>query len=307
MREWAEEWAAWLHEHFVAVEFVTCAIAVIILAYGGLQYYSLAQEYAAAKAQFASTTSAYQRVTSSLRDKFSVVVSRNSVLSDSLTAEQTRNEKFQAEINGVKGTVDTLKKLSETDKELLQKYSKVYFLNENYVPSNLSVIDIKFLSNANAEQEFHSKALPFLTKMLEASDADGVHLRVASAYRSFGAQANLKSEYKTTFGSGANKFSADQGYSEHQLGTAVDFTTSEIGAIFSSNFSDSNGYNWLAQNAYKYGFVLSYPRGNTYYVYEPWHWRFVGVALATRLHYENKYFYDLDQREIDGYLPLMFN
>ena len=135
-------------------------------------------------------------------------------------------------------------------------------------------------------------------------------MKIASAYRSFGYQGTLKSDYKTTFGSGANAFSADQGYSEHQLGTAVDVTTTKIGDNFSSatkGFDGSDGYKWLAENAYKYGFVLSYPKGNTYYVYEPWHWRFVGVALATRLHNEKKNFYDLDQREIDGYLALMFD
>ena len=113
-----------------------------------------------------------------------------------------------------------------------------------------------------------------------------------------------------TYGTGANAFSADQGYSEHQLGTAVDLTTQKDGNRFSDasgGFDSTDGYTWMTQNAYKYGFVLSYPKGNSYYIYEPWHWRFVGVALATRLHNEGKNFYDLDQREIDGYLGLMFN
>ncbi|MEK7495870.1 MAG: D-alanyl-D-alanine carboxypeptidase family protein, partial [Patescibacteria group bacterium] len=64
---------------------------------------------------------------------------------------------------------------------------------------------------------------------------------------------------------------------------------------------------WLTENAYKYGFILSYPKQNTYYRFEPWHWRFVGVALATKLHDGNKYFYDLSQREIDQYLVSIFD
>jgi D-alanyl-D-alanine carboxypeptidase len=137
-----------------------------------------------------------------------------------------------------------------------------------------------------------------------------VQLKIISAYRSFGEQATLKAEYKVTYGSGANAFSADQGYSEHQLGTAIDLTTDKDGNAFSNakgGFDSTNGYTWMNDNAYKYGFVLSYPKGNAYYQYEPWHWRFVGVALATRLHDNGQHFYDLDQREIDGYLALMFN
>ena len=108
------------------------------------------------------------------------------------------------------------------------------------------------------------------------------------------------------YGSGANKFSADQGYSEHQLGTTVDFTTPDIGAGF-SKFETTAAYTWLTDNAYKYGFALSYPKNNAYYQFEPWHWRFVGVELATKLHNDNMYFYDLNQRIIDTYLVYIFD
>ena len=108
------------------------------------------------------------------------------------------------------------------------------------------------------------------------------------------------------YGSGANSFSADQGYSEHQLGTTIDFTTEEIGAS-SSVFGKTTAYQWLLENAYKYGFILSYPEANKYYQFEPWHWRFVGRGLAEKLHQEGKNFYDLDQREIDEYLISFFD
>ena len=129
---------------------------------------------------------------------------------------------------------------------------------------------------------------------------------MASAFRSFDTQASLKSGYKITYGSGANKFSADQGYSEHQLGTSVDFTTPDVGGNF-SKFQTDPAYQWLQNNAHHYGFILSYPEENTYYKFEPWHWRFVGVELASDLHGENKYFYDMDQREIDTYLIKLFD
>jgi hypothetical protein len=52
---------------------------------------------------------------------------------------------------------------------------------------------------------------------------------------------------------------------------------------------------------------MSYPKGNEYYVYEPWHWRFVGKDLARYLHKRNKHFYDLEQRKIDEYIPTLFD
>ena len=109
-----------------------------------------------------------------------------------------------------------------------------------------------------------------------------------------------------SYGSGANKFSADQGYSEHQLGTTIDFTTLKTRNNFSA-FKSTDAYIWLTDNAYKYGFVLSYPETNGYYVFEPWHWRFVGVKLAKRLYDDKIYFYDLSQREIDEYLVSIFD
>jgi hypothetical protein len=119
-------------------------------------------------------------------------------------------------------------------------------------------------------------------------------------------QASLKSAYTTSYGSGANKFSADQGYSEHQLGTTLDFNTTKRSSVL-SGFDKTPEYKWLTENAYKYGFVISYPKENKYYIYEPWHWRFVGISLATRIHDDNTYLYALDQRDIDTYLINLFD
>ncbi len=146
-----------------------------------------------------------------------------------------------------------------------------------------------------------------MLKLLESANTEGITIQVISAYRSFGTQAYLKSSYKVTYGIGtANKFSADQGYSEHQLGTTVDFTNPKTGANF-VGFEKTDAYSWLQANAHKYGFILSYPKQNTFYSFEPWHWRFVGIELATKLHEENNYFYSLDQRVIDEYLINLFD
>ncbi len=223
-----------------------------------------------------------------------------------LTIEREKGETLAEQVRQIADNVGTLTKLSQTDKELLQKYSKIYFLNENYIPARLSEIDQKYLFNKNKVEQIHTDILPFLEKLLLAAEKENVPILIISAYRSFGTQATLKTNYKMTYGSGANKFSADQGYSEHQLGSALDFTTLNLGSGF-TKFAKSPAYEWLLANAYKYGFILSYPLQNTYYQFEPWHWRFVGVELATRLHNENKTFYYTSQREINNYLVKIFD
>ncbi len=224
-----------------------------------------------------------------------------------LEAEGRKSKSFANQIDEVTNTVETLQRLTKTDPELLQKYSKVYFLNENYTPSALTEIDSKYLYDKNKHLQFHDRAWIFLKKLLDDAQESGNPLLVISAYRSFGTQATLKSSYKVTYGAGsANSFSADQGYSEHQLGTTIDFTTTKVGSSF-SGFQNTGAFTWLEDNAYKYGFILSYPKNNSYYVYEPWHWRFVGLDLATSLHNNHQNFYDLDQRQVSSYLANFFN
>lgn len=212
-----------------------------------------------------------------------------------------------SQVGKVEASVGTLEKLSQTDPELLKQYSKVYFLNEHYVPAALSPIDPQFVL-ANGQQLFiHSNVAPFLEKLLSDAESNQFGLRVVSAYRSFGQQSMLKKNYKFIYGAGtANQFSADQGYSEHQLGTAVDFGVAQNKNQF-TGFENTPEYSWLVANAYKYGFVISYPPHNSYYVYEPWHWRFVGLSLALYLHNNNLYFYNIDQRKAESYLGSIFD
>ncbi len=243
----------------------------------------------------------------SLKQSFEALVGQNTNLTTTLEEEKDKNVSLAKQFTTVKKTVGTLQKLSETDPQLLQKYSKVYFLNENYTPLKLSFIDEDYLSNKESELQIHSKVAPYLRDLIEEAADDSLTIRVVSAYRSFGSQAALKSSYRVLYGTTkANQFSADQGYSEHQLGTTLDFTTPTVGSTF-VGFDKTPEYAWLLENAYRYGFVISYPENNTYYQFEPWHWRFVGVTLATELHKQGKYFYDMDQRQIDAYLVSLFD
>ncbi|HMO78669.1 MAG TPA: M15 family metallopeptidase [Candidatus Paceibacterota bacterium] len=232
---------------------------------------------------------------------------QNLSIKEALEQAEKKSESLSKQFDRVNRNVGELEKITKTDKELLQKYSKVYFLNEHYRPADLKNIKPEFTFNRQREYQIHYEVWPYLQSLLEDAKDDGLNLLVISAFRSFQDQAILKGNYVVTYGAGtANQFSADQGYSEHQLGTAVDFTTPIVGATF-SGFEKTKEYDWLTKNAHKYGFILSYPPNNKYYQYEPWHWRFVGVRLATDLYKDKKYFYDLSQREIDEYIIYLFD
>ncbi|MCX6757749.1 MAG: M15 family metallopeptidase [Candidatus Nomurabacteria bacterium] len=239
---------------------------------------------------------------------------QNDLIFQTIDSEKTKTgsistiiDQINNNLGEISNNVSDLERLSKTDSELLKKYSKNYFLNEHYIPLSLIDIETKYLNNKTRTLQIHSNVYQDLKNILDNANGNGMTLQIASAYRSFETQAILKSEYRIRYGAGtANSFSAEQGYSEHQLGTTVDFTTQKIGGKL-EGFDKTPEYSWLLENAYKYGFIISYPKSNIYYKFEPWHWRFVGIALATKIHDDNTYFYNLDQRIIDTYLANIFD
>jgi LAS superfamily LD-carboxypeptidase LdcB len=286
---------------YILVTFLV--VFLVTLGYLGFEYKTIKKEFSALQKQIVVE----QNKNKQLEEDLSEAKVDNIFLSETLYAEENKNSVFEEQIREISSTVGDLDKLSKTDQELLQKYSKVYFLNEHYIPESLSEIDSKYLYNQSEFQTIHTKALSYLEALIQAVEKDDITLKIISAFRSFGEQSAIKSGYAVTYGAGtANQFSADQGYSEHQLGTAVDFTTPETGDNF-LKFEQTDAYMWLSENAYKYGFILSYPEDNGYYQFEPWHWRFVGAALANKLRIDRKNFYDLNQREIDQYLIHIFD
>lgn len=302
------------YKKYLRSEYLAFGAGVLLIIGIGYELYVLnvktsemSQEIDNLKTDQAATAKSLSDTVAILNQNLSLTKEEQEKLRDVLSFEQQRLEAQGQRINSISGTVGTLEKLTYTDEELLKKYSKIYFLNEHYVPSKLSRIDPRYTYQGKDDMQVHASVLPFLEALLKANTDPDFDLRVSSAYRSFGTQSSLKSSYTVTYGAGtANQFSADQGYSEHQLGTTVDFTTVRTGGDLNS-FDGTSDYQWLLQNAHKYGFTLSYPQNNSYYQFEPWHWRFVGVKLATKLHNEGKHFYDLDQREIDAYLVSIFD
>lgn len=286
------------HSQMITVAKTLAGVVVILLIVTGITYASLSsskKKVVETEAILASTTQQLDSVTFEKNELVEKLAGKEIELND-------LNKKYKK----LDKKTDELEKLTKTDKQLLEKYSKVYFLNEHYTPTKLATVTSEYLSDKSKSIQIHAEVYPFLEDMIKDAEDDGVVIKVVSGYRSFETQKDLKSAYAVTYGAGtANQFSADQGYSEHQLGTTVDVATP--GSNLTIAFETTKAFSWLKDYAYRYGFVLSYPKNNKYYQYEPWHWRFVGKDLARKLHKEKKYFYDYDQRNINDYLVELFD
>jgi zinc D-Ala-D-Ala carboxypeptidase len=158
-----------------------------------------------------------------------------------------------------------------------------------YAPSDLVVPNIPLAATTNMEKQVRKDMAAALETMVSAGNQQGVKLNLQSGYRSYNFQVNLYNRYVQQQGKAvADSQSARPGYSEHQTGWAAD-----LGSVDNPNcdvaacFGDTADGKWLAANAYKYGFIIRYPKGMdnvTGYIYEPWHVRYVGTALSTEMH-----------------------
>jgi LAS superfamily LD-carboxypeptidase LdcB len=168
--------------------------------------------------------------------------------------------------------------------DLLAPVNKKTTLKPDYEPEDLELIP-EYMK-PEMSMQLRKPALKMLIAMWYAAEFDGVHLKVVSAYRSYDYQKELFQRYSDNYGpEEANRFSARPGQSEHQLGTTVDFggTAQDLTADFAETVQGL----WLAENAHLFGFVMSYPEGGedvTGYIYEPWHYRFIGIEEA--LHFK---------------------
>ena len=133
--------------------------------------------------------------------------------------------------------------------------------------------------------------VPDLRAMVTAARAAGARLAVASAYRSYQSQVATFSSWVSRLGyATAIVGSARPGHSEHQLGTTIDFKTygaGDPGSIRGYDWAKSRAGAWMMRNAWRYGWVLSYPQGlraQVCYGYEPWHYRYIGRDLARQVH-----------------------
>jgi poly-gamma-glutamate synthesis protein (capsule biosynthesis protein) len=208
----------------------------------------------------------------------------------------TLNKKYQPE------GIFTEKEIKEKSEEKvvisicpkpIKEYQDMFLFNISQING---LPDITYIPNNLTEtnKEIRTKEI-CLTKevndslilMIKKAKDIGLSIKVSSGFRDYQYQENLfKNAIKNTNGNTSNAI-AKPGYSEHQLGTAVDLTGKSINYVSANDLFDKTPEDkWLKENAYLYGFIQSYPKGKediTGYKYEPWHYRYVGIKKAKEI------------------------
>lgn len=157
-------------------------------------------------------------------------------------------------------------------------------LPPQFIPKNLVKLN---LSYSLEDKYLRKEAATALDKLIKDSLKFNYHLVVVSAYRSYDYQKNLYNQYIKDKGKKyADACSARPGHSEHQTGLSFDIMGSNQDY---DKFEEAEEFKWMKNNAYKYGFILRYPKGKEYitgFKYEPWHYRYVGKTAAKKIFLE---------------------
>lgn len=164
--------------------------------------------------------------------------------------------------------------------------NKFYQLEENYEPNDLK--DISNIYSYGENQKLRQEAFDAFIQMFKDAKKENITLIINSSYRSYQDQEDIYNKYVARYGEEeAKNKAAKPGHSEHQTGLAADIQTYKTAK---DNFEDTDAFIWLQNNAYKYGFILRYPRDKEYltgYSYEAWHYRYVGLEIAEYINENN--------------------
>ena len=162
-------------------------------------------------------------------------------------------------------------------------------LSSEYVPDDLVKIKDEYVK-ADGDVEIERNVAKAFYDMAEAASKDGMELMVSSGYRSYKDQEEITNTYLELYGQNyVDNYVAKPGFSEHQTAMSLDIASKSV-----STFIESDEYGWMMDNAYKYGFILRYPKSKediTGYKCEAWHYRYVGKKIAKYIH-ENNITYD---------------
>jgi zinc D-Ala-D-Ala carboxypeptidase len=159
-----------------------------------------------------------------------------------------------------------------------------YGLPATYEPDDLVPAADAGLTGASGAKLVRAVLMDDLADMRDAWEAAGLTITVDSAYRSYAAQAATYESWVAQIGpQAAAARTARPGHSEHQLGTAIDVSSPGWTGRFGDWARETAEGAWMAEHAWRYGFVMSYPAGGvaqTCFDYEPWHYRWIGREAA---------------------------
>ena len=165
---------------------------------------------------------------------------------------------------------------------LVNKYN---YVTEDYIPENLEPLDTNY---ARSGMQLVKEAKEAFEELSQNAKENGMTILAMSSYRSYDYQVNLYNNYVKSDGQeAADTYSARAGYSEHQTGLAADVYNGEVPY---TSFEETEEFTWMQENAYKYGFILRFPKDKTNitgYQYESWHYRYVGKEVAKEIHENN--------------------
>jgi len=174
--------------------------------------------------------------------------------------------------------LDLLAGVLDGPQDLLTLVDKAHGLPRAWAPPDLVPLSRYPLAVSKPDLRLRGLLIPDLLAMADAAAAAGAPLVISSAWRSYDYQEKLfQAGLRTQTREEVEKTLAPPGHSQHQLGTAIDFGSIDV------SFARTAAGRWLAENAFTYGFSLSFPEGQeslTGYSWEPWHYRYVGRSAA---------------------------
>ena len=170
---------------------------------------------------------------------------------------------------------------ADTSKGNLLLVNKYNYLDKDYEPDNLYNVKnwYSFGENTIVEEVYDA----FIDMYNDAKEK-GLYLIITSGFRTYKTQEELYEEYQDYYGKEeADRIAARPGFSEHQTGLCLDIMTYDTDM---EDFESTKEFEWMQKNAYKYGFILRYPKDKEYitgYDYESWHYRYVGKEVAKEI------------------------
>lgn len=249
----------------------------------------------------ADTSPASRETTSTKAASNETVPSESTTASSSITSAQTSQstaettQKSKAETSAASTTTQTTVDLSLPENGEIDHEWTLFLVNQNNpLPQDYS-IETKTVYESYMKFKMDRRIADYMIQMISDAKKDGISLIICSAYRSYEKQkAIFDSDVKSYQAQGYSyedayamtaKNVAIPGQSEHATGLAADVLSDECPSL-SEKFENTKAFAWLSENAYKYGFILRYPKNKTDITginYEPWHYRFVGLYHAKKI------------------------